>query len=61
MHRVFTEVWEKSKEHRGSLRQGAHFPAIERVAEATTTAASIPETGRQGQRPIAFSVGLRIP
>jgi glutamate dehydrogenase (NAD(P)+) len=36
MHRAFTEVWEKSKEHGVSLRQGAYFLAIERVAEATT-------------------------
>ena len=36
MHRAFTEVWDMSKQHGVSLRQGAYFLAIERVAEATT-------------------------
>ena len=36
MHRAFTEVWDMSKQHGVSLRQGAYFLAIDRVAEATT-------------------------
>jgi glutamate dehydrogenase (NAD(P)+) len=36
MHRAFGEVWDASKQHGVSLRQGAYFLAIERVAEATT-------------------------
>jgi glutamate dehydrogenase (NAD(P)+) len=36
MHHAFTEVWENSRQHGVSLRQGAYFLAIERVAEATT-------------------------
>jgi glutamate dehydrogenase (NAD(P)+) len=36
MHHAFTEVWDMSKQHEVSLRQGAYFLAIERVAEATT-------------------------
>jgi glutamate dehydrogenase (NAD(P)+) len=36
MHRAFTEVWDMSQQHGVSLRQGAYFLAIERVAEATT-------------------------
>jgi glutamate dehydrogenase (NAD(P)+) len=36
MHHAFTEVWDMSKLHGVSLRQGAYFLAIERVAEATT-------------------------
>jgi glutamate dehydrogenase (NAD(P)+) len=36
MHRAFTEVWETSKQHEVSLRQGAYVLAIQRVAEATT-------------------------
>jgi len=31
-----TEVWDTSKQHGVSLRQGAYFLAIQRVAEATT-------------------------
>jgi len=36
MHRAFTEVWDASKQHGVSMRQGAYVLAIERVAEATT-------------------------
>jgi glutamate dehydrogenase (NAD(P)+) len=36
MHRAFTEVWDMSQQQGVSLRQGAYFLAIERVAEATT-------------------------
>jgi glutamate dehydrogenase (NAD(P)+) len=36
MHRAFTEVWDMSKQHGVSLRQGAYILAIDRVAEATT-------------------------
>lgn len=36
MHRAFAEVWDTSKQHGVSLRTGAYFLAIERVAEATT-------------------------
>jgi glutamate dehydrogenase (NAD(P)+) len=36
MHRAFTEVWDTSKQHGVSLRSGAYFLAIQRVAEATT-------------------------
>ena len=36
MHRAFTEVWDTSKQHGVSLRQGAYILAIDRVAEATT-------------------------
>jgi glutamate dehydrogenase (NAD(P)+) len=36
MHRACTEVWDMSKQHGVSLRQGAYLLAIERVAEATT-------------------------
>jgi glutamate dehydrogenase (NAD(P)+) len=35
MHRTFEEVWESAHEHHVSLRNGAYFQAIERVAEAT--------------------------
>ena len=35
MHRTFGEVWESAHEHTRSLRHGAYFQAIERVAEAT--------------------------
>ena len=35
MHRTFGEVWESAHEHNVSLRHGAYFQAIERVAEAT--------------------------
>jgi glutamate dehydrogenase (NAD(P)+) len=35
MHRAFTETWDAAKEHNVSLRHGAYFLAIERVAEAT--------------------------
>jgi glutamate dehydrogenase (NAD(P)+) len=35
MHRTFEEVWQKAQEHHVSLRNGAYFQAIERVAEAT--------------------------
>jgi glutamate dehydrogenase (NAD(P)+) len=36
MHHAFGEVWDKSEQHGVSLRTGAYFLAIERVAEATT-------------------------
>ncbi len=36
MHRAFTETWDTAKEHNVSLRHGAYFLAIQRVAEATT-------------------------
>jgi glutamate dehydrogenase (NAD(P)+) len=35
MQRTFEEVWQKAHEHHVSLRNGAYFQAIERVAEAT--------------------------
>jgi glutamate dehydrogenase (NAD(P)+) len=35
MKRAFHETWEKAHAHRVSLRHGAYFQAIERVAEAT--------------------------
>ncbi len=35
MHRTFEEVWESAHEHSASLRHGAYFQAIKRVAEAT--------------------------
>ena len=35
MHRTFGEVWESAHEHNASLRHGAYFQAIKRVAEAT--------------------------
>jgi glutamate dehydrogenase (NAD(P)+) len=36
MHRACSEVWDTSEAHGVSLRHGAYFLAIERVAEATT-------------------------
>ena len=35
MHRAFHETWENAHAHHVSLRHGAYFLAIERVAEAT--------------------------
>jgi glutamate dehydrogenase (NAD(P)+) len=35
MHRAFQETWETAQAHHVSLRHGAYFLAIERVAEAT--------------------------
>jgi glutamate dehydrogenase (NAD(P)+) len=35
MHKAFNDAWDKSQEHKVSLRHGAYFLAIERVAEAT--------------------------
>jgi glutamate dehydrogenase (NAD(P)+) len=35
MHRTFSEVWESAHENNVSLRHGAYFQAIKRVAEAT--------------------------
>ena len=35
MQRAFHETWEKANAHHVSLRHGAYFQAIERVAEAT--------------------------
>ncbi|HEX4578471.1 MAG TPA: Glu/Leu/Phe/Val dehydrogenase [Candidatus Dormibacteraeota bacterium] len=35
MHRAFSETWANAQSHHVSLRHGAYFQAIERVAEAT--------------------------
>ena len=35
MHKAFNDAWDKAQEHKVSLRHGAYFLAIERVAEAT--------------------------
>jgi glutamate dehydrogenase (NAD(P)+) len=35
MHRAFNEAWDNAHTHNVSLRHGAYFQAIERVAEAT--------------------------
>ena len=35
MHKAFNDAWDKAEEHKVSLRHGAYFLAIERVAEAT--------------------------
>ncbi len=35
MHKAFTDAWDKAQEHKVSLRHGAYFLAIERVAEAS--------------------------
>jgi glutamate dehydrogenase (NAD(P)+) len=36
MQRAFNEAWDQAHAHKVSLRRGAYFRAIERVAEATT-------------------------
>jgi glutamate dehydrogenase (NAD(P)+) len=36
MTRAFNDTWQMSREHNMSLRNGAYFVAIDRVAEATT-------------------------
>ena len=35
MHKAFNDAWDKAQEHKVSLRHGAYFLAIERVAEAS--------------------------
>jgi hypothetical protein len=50
MHRAFNETWENAHAHYVSLRHGAHFQAIERVAEATMDRGIYPCTPA---RPIA--------